>query len=210
MPDPDASPTSAAPSAPDVPLRRAGPGDLDALIALEAACFEPERRSSRAVLRRSLQSPRQEVWLIDADEEAVDVGGRGVRVPAAMLVVWRHPRTTRVYSLAVHADRRGRGLGERLLRYAEAESVWAGAERVVLEVDARRPRLVTWYEAQGYRRVAVLPDYYGSDRPAVRMEKRLAPRAAPVSRRHAGGAGTATGAGPSAPASTGRSSTRLR
>lgn len=145
-------------------LRRAGPGDLDAVAALERDCFEPERRSSRAVLRRSLRSPRQEVWLLDAGRPPA---------PAAMVVVWRHPRTTRVYSLAVRAEHRGRGLGERLMHFVEEEARRAGTGRVVLEADANLPRLVSWYEGLGYRVVGRREDYYAPGRPAVRMEKRL-------------------------------------
>lgn len=143
-------------------LRRAGPEDLDAVAALERDCFEPERRSSRAVLRRSLRSVRQEVWLLDGPD-----GGPS----AAMVVVWRHPRTTRVYSLAVRSEHRGRGLGERLMRLAEEGARRAGASRIVLEADAHLPRLVSWYEELGYRVVAERPDYYAPGRPAVRMEK---------------------------------------
>jgi len=134
---------------------RAGPADLDALVALEAACFDPPRRASRRSLARSLRSPRQEVWVV-----------RDGGVVAA-LVVWRHRRLLRIYSLAVLPDRQGSGLGRALVAHAEAMA----PGRVVLEADVLDGRLVAWYSALGYRVVAERPDFYGPGRPAVRMEK---------------------------------------
>lgn len=142
---------------PDV--RRATPADLAGIRALEAIAFDPARRASRASLARSLDSTSQEVWVIDQD---------GI---VGSLVLWLHPKTVRVYGIAVRPDLQGHGLGRALMRTAEREARRRGAGQVVLEADALDTRLVEWYEDQGYRRVAQRPDFYAPGRPAVRMAK---------------------------------------
>ncbi len=143
-------------------LRRAEVADLDGIVALETACFEPERRASRSSLRRSLLSPRQAVWVL-ADGAAI-VGS---------LVLWHHPLTTRIYGVAVDPACQGQGLGEVLMQHAEQEAMQAGARHVTLEADEGRARLVGWYERLGYRRVRLREDFYAPGRGAWRMEKSL-------------------------------------
>ena len=148
-------------------IRRAQPADLDALVALEQAAFQPYRQARRASLRRSLSSPLQSVWVIDAD------GRKGGL--AALLVVWQFPHRLRVYDVAVRPDLQGHGLGSQLMHHAEGLARKSGATWVTLEADPREPGLVPWYRAQGYHTVARLPRYYRNGRAALRMVKRVAP-----------------------------------
>lgn len=137
--------------------RRADLDDLPALMELERLCYDGPRRQSRASLRRSLTSPRQSVWVLEDDF--------GI---AADLILWHHRHTLRVYGVAVRPDRQGKGLGRALVLHAEA---LAGPARVVLEADAADPRLIDWYERQGYRRTDLRPDFYAPGRHAWRMER---------------------------------------
>lgn len=143
-------------------VRRAGPEDLAALWALEQACYEPERRQSRQSIAHSLASPHQSVWLLDDDAGL-----------AAALVLWHHAHTVRVYAVHVRPDRQGHGLGRRLLAHTEALARAAGARRIVLEADAQRSGLLSWYRHAGYRRTDFREDFYGPGRPAYRLEKPL-------------------------------------
>lgn len=147
-------------------VRPARRNDLEAILAIEAAAFEPTRRTTRAALRRALQSPFQRVWVLDVDGA---VGG--------YLVLWPFPHTWRVYNLAAHPQQRNRGVGSRLLAAAVGAAGAAGARRLVLE-SRREPGLVQFYERRGFRVSHVLPDYYGPGEDAVRMELPLAPAAA--------------------------------
>lgn len=149
------------------PIRKAGSDDLDALMVLEQAAFQPYRQARRASLRRSLSSPRQSVWVVDAK------GRKGGL--AALLVVWHFPHRLRVYDVAVRPDLQGHGLGSHLMHHAEGLARKSGATWVTLEADPREPGLVPWYEAQGYRTVARLPRYYRNGRAALRMAKPVAP-----------------------------------
>lgn len=139
-------------------IRRAGPDDLQALMDLEEACYDPERRQSRASIRRSLHSPMQSVWVIEDDA--------GI---AADLILWHHKRRLRVYGVAVRPDLQGKGLGRALVLHAET----LAPGHIVLEADARDERLVRWYEAQGYEKKRLKADFYGPGRHAWRLERRL-------------------------------------
>lgn len=157
-------------------IRRATRRDLDALVALESLCFQPFRRASRRSLARSLRSPRQSVWVVDASAPTPGAGSPSAPAPrnapnplAALLVLWHHPHRVRVYDVATHPDLRGHGLGNALMRHAEELARKAGCALVSLEADPREPGLVPWYERQGYRVVVRLADFYAKGRPAVRM-----------------------------------------
>lgn len=176
-------------------LRRAVQADLDAILELERACFQDYRQASQASLKRSIarsseaarrmatnqagkarpgkhakhasspspQRQGQSVWVIDAP-------GGGL---SALLVLWHFPNVVRVYDVATHPDARGQGLGGRLMRHAEQLAREAGAAWVSLEAEEQDPRLVRWYEGQGFRTVARLPDFYHEGCSALRMRKRL-------------------------------------
>jgi ribosomal protein S18 acetylase RimI-like enzyme len=143
-------------------LRVGTPMDFSFLSALEKACFDPDRRDSDRALRRSLTSPGQEVWMLEQYGK-----------PAGAMTLRLHPRTLRIYSLAIDPDCRGGGLGRMLLHRAEERAVERGARRMVLEVDAGNADLVAWYTRHGFRGVKCLPDYYGPGRPGVRLERNL-------------------------------------
>ncbi len=145
---------------PEFALRQATLADLVNLVALETACFEPERRASCQSLRRSLTSPRQVVWVL-AQGEAI----------AGSMILWHHPRTTRIYGLAIDAAHRGGGLGERLMKHAVREARRMGARRIVLEADADRPWLVAWYERLGYGKVLLKPNFYATGRGVWRLSR---------------------------------------
>jgi ribosomal protein S18 acetylase RimI-like enzyme len=145
-------------------IETATEADLDDLWRLETACFDAARRASRRSLRRSLRSARQRVRLLRA------AAGEPV---VAYAILMLHPRTLRIYSLAVAPDQQGRGLGRALVADALALARAAGAERVSLEVDALDAALVAWYGRQGFAAAARLDDYYAPGRPALRLRRAL-------------------------------------
>ncbi len=67
-----------------------------------------------------------------------------------------------MYWLAVDPARHGAGIGSRLV--AEMERRLAGIARLIVVETAGRPEYAgtrAFYEARGYRRAAVIPDFYG-------------------------------------------------
>jgi ribosomal-protein-alanine N-acetyltransferase len=141
-------------------LRQAGPADLDAIAALESACFgASDGVFSRRQLRALLANPNA-FWLISLDGRAV----------ACWLKVSNgRARWARLYSLGVHPALRGQGWGKRLL---EAGFAWMRREGLVTcraEVKADNHAARRLYTGFGFRESAPLRDYYAPGVDGVRL-----------------------------------------
>jgi ribosomal protein S18 acetylase RimI-like enzyme len=143
-------------------IRPGRPTDLNELIKLEAACFEPERRDSSKVFENSLISPHQEVWLATEKQQLL-----------GSLILRFHPHTCRIHSIAVSPIAQGKGLGKRLLAFAHSRAVEHGCSRMSLEADARNGQLLIWYQKSGYKPGKRLPHYYAKNWHGVRLSLNL-------------------------------------
>ncbi len=141
----------------DFTIRPAAADDLPAILRIEAAAFEPSRRSRGRSLRRALASPFQRVLVL---EVAGSVAG--------YLIVWPFRRSWRIYNLATDPAMRNRGVAGSLLAAAVAAARAAGAQRVILESRVEAG-LVAYYEQRGFRIERRLRDYYEKGEDAVRM-----------------------------------------
>ena len=144
-------------------IRPATLADLDALLALERAAFTSDHLSRRQY-RRHLHSPTAAVLA------AVDRGGLLGKVVAFFR---RNSDIARLYSIAVNARARGRGVGEALLHAVEKESRARGCRRLHLEVRQDNAGAIRLYERLGYRRFAARAGFYEDGADAWRYEKTL-------------------------------------
>ena len=146
-------------------IRRGEAADVAELVRIENEVFPTDRLDRRAFLR-SLRSPT--ITVLTALE-----GDR----PVGYVLVHRRrgSSTARLASIAVSGAATGKGLGRRLLEAAERTALSHGAQRLRLEVrpDNEAARLL--YERAGYRRFAVVDEYYSDDTTAWRYEKTLGP-----------------------------------
>jgi [ribosomal protein S18]-alanine N-acetyltransferase len=145
-------------------LRRAGPADLDAIAALEAACFgAADGVFSQRQLRALLANPNAH-WLISPDGRAV----------ACWLRVNNgRARWARLYSLAVHPALRGQGWGKRLL---DAGFLWMRREGLTTcraEVKADNHAARRLYAGLGFRESEPLRDYYAPGADGVRLSLKI-------------------------------------
>lgn len=154
------------PSAPPpASVRRAGPADLDALVALEQRAFRTDRLS-RAQYRRHLAGARAIVLVAD---------GSGGELLGSALVFTRNGSTlARLYSIATAPQARGRGVGAGLLTAAEQASHTHGCRALRLEVRVDNTAAISLYERNGYRRIGHYAGYYEDGTDAWRYEKTLA------------------------------------
>ena len=141
-------------------LRRAGPADLNAVAALEGACFDTRDGAfSRRQLRALLANPHS-FWLLSHDAQAM----------ACWLRVSNgRARWARLYSLAVHPALRGQGWGNRLL---EAGFAWIRCEHLTAcraEVKADNHTARRLYARHGFVERALLHDYYAPGVDGVRL-----------------------------------------
>lgn len=148
-------------------IRPATAADLGALLALERAAFTSDHLSRRQY-RQHLHSPTAAVLA------AVDAGG----LLGKAVVFFRHNSDiARLYSIAVNARARARGVGEALLHAVAKESRTRGCTRLRLEVRQDNAGAMRLYERLGYRRFAARVGFYEDGADAWRYEKTLASRA---------------------------------
>ncbi|MEW7980579.1 MAG: GNAT family N-acetyltransferase/peptidase C39 family protein [Candidatus Sedimenticola endophacoides] len=146
-------------------VRPARPGDLDALLELERHCFDSDRISRR-----------QFRYLLTKAKATVLVIERGGRLLGDLVLLFSHATSVaRLYSIAVHGEARGRGLGRQLMKAAEG-AAWAH-HRAYLRLEVRKDNqaAVALYQSLGYRRLGELSNYYEDHMDAWRLEKSLAP-----------------------------------
>ncbi|MEY6434133.1 peptidase C39 family protein [Thioalkalicoccus limnaeus] len=146
-------------------IRPATLADLDALVTLERACFETDRLTRRQ-FRYMLTRARAQTLVAD------DQGGI---LGYLLLLFNKATASARIYSIAVAAAARGRGIGRALVLAAE-EAAWK-AERAYVRLEIRRDNQAsrTLFERLGYHQFGVLSDYYEDHMEALRFEKTLTP-----------------------------------
>jgi ribosomal protein S18 acetylase RimI-like enzyme len=139
--------------------------DIKSLIRLETSCFAEEKRDSRRCIAGSLNSPRQEVWVIEGEEE--DLKGS--------LFLRRAQASLRIYSIAINPSFRCEGLGTRLLQFAIERARLLGLTRVFLESEAESMFLCEWYGRHGFSRERLLHNFYAPGCHAWRMIFQIEP-----------------------------------
>jgi ribosomal-protein-alanine N-acetyltransferase len=147
-----------ASAAPATRLRAARARDLDALFALDQACFEPDIAYTRGQLRDLLSRPHAVSLVAEVDGALAGfaighrTGGRG-----------------HVVTLDVAGGRRRQGVGRELMRELVERLESAGARLIRLEVDLRNAGAIRFYERLGFRETRRLVDYYGDGLDGLEM-----------------------------------------
>ncbi len=135
-------------------IRPFEPGDLRALYAIEEACFEPEVRFSRQLMRSLSLDPSCRLWLGILDDVRVGFSIVGLRAES-------DPSAAYIWTIEVLPAFRRRGVATELLKGVEFSAAQAGCRSIELHVSERNNGAFTLYEAAGYQRVGVQPHYYG-------------------------------------------------
>ncbi|NOU36397.1 MAG: GNAT family N-acetyltransferase [Kiritimatiellaceae bacterium] len=143
-------------------IRAATRDDLPAIEVIEKTCFHDDLRASPRALRHSLKSPIQSVWVAVAGRETVGA-----------MVLYHHPRSLRIFSIAVLPAFRGSGTGRQMMEMALSLARRADRTAVTLEAEHSKPALIKWYESFGFEIKKILQDYHASGRHAVRMRLEL-------------------------------------
>ncbi len=149
-------------------IRPAVLDDLDQLVVLENRCFDTDRLSRRS-FRHMLTRANASTLIHDRDG----------RITGYALVLYsRGTALSRLYSIAVDADERGRGVGRALLAAAEEEALARGCVSMRSEVRRDNARSIALFEAFGYTPFEELENYYEDHMDALRFERTLAPQLA--------------------------------
>ena len=143
------------------------PEDFAQLYAVEEACFEPEFRFSRALMRDLVSSKEAATWVAEDDSE----------IAGFAIVEWARKAqsfTAYIATIEVLQQKRRLGIGHELLRLAEQSAQAAGAEDVWLHVDAENAGAIRLYEAHGYQRKGAKANFYPRGRTALLYAKKIA------------------------------------
>lgn len=144
-------------------MRRAVGSDQRHLVRLENETFDSDRLSARQWARH-----------LHSDSAGVLVApGKPGLLGALVLFFRRGSDIARLYSLAIAAQARGQGLGNRLLEAGEQAARDRGCSRLRLEVRRDNRPAQRLYERRGYRVMGERSAYYADGEDAVRYEKAL-------------------------------------
>src|SRR5471030_1904036 len=147
-------------------FRVATPADVPELVALEQHCFTTDRLS-----------PRSFQWMISRAHGQLLVAETDAGLLGYALVLFhRGTSLARLYSIAIAVQARGNGLGKQLLERIEACALEHDCAYLRLEVRTDNPAAIALYERNGYRRFALIHDYYEDHADALRLEKRILQR----------------------------------
>lgn len=150
-------------------IRRATLADLDALIALEAQCFQTDRLTRRQ-FRYMLTKANAAILVFESE---------GVLLGYALLLFSRGTSMARLYSIAVAEDARGRGVGRSLVEAAEHEARDRDCAYLRLEIRKDNAASQGLFRSMGYKQFGEYDDYYEDHMDALRFEKSLAPNLKP-------------------------------
>lgn len=164
----------------NVTLRPYRSGDLDALHALDVACFAEPFRFSRAMVRRSVEAKNALVVMAEGkpEREAAGEGDRdGEIVGFAVLHVERvrgeAEKVGYVVTLDVAEPARRLGVARAMMAELERQAREVGCGFVWLHVFTGNAAAITFYERLGFERTGEARDFYAPGLGAWVYAKRL-------------------------------------
>ena len=151
-----------------IQLREYTKRDLEAIFALDEACFElPFRFSARAM--KQFAEARNALTAI-AENETGEIAG------FCIAHVERAGKGLQAYvvTLDVAPHYRRHGLARQMLERIEQQAVEAGCEAMALHVSVENEGAIAFYEREGYVRSHIVKSFYGLGRHAYVYQKALA------------------------------------
>ena len=143
-------------------IRQYEPRDFAALHKLDQACFAPGIAYSKTMLRYFLAQPGAQCLV--AIDEAKIVG---------FVLSEENPPLAHIVTLDVAESHRRHRVGTELLRESEANLAFRGVHTVLLETATTNEPGIAFWERHGYRKEAVLKNYYPGRLDAFEMRKRI-------------------------------------
>jgi [ribosomal protein S18]-alanine N-acetyltransferase len=135
-----------------VRLREYRAGDLEAMYALDVACFAEPFRFSRRAMREFVEAKGAAAVIAETGANADLVG---------FCVAQREGEVGYVVTLDVAEAGRRQGLAQRLMEEVEARMQAAGAKGMELHVSVENAGAIGFYEGMGYGRVGRVKGFYG-------------------------------------------------
>ena len=152
-------------------LRGYEPGDLDAMHALDVACFERPFRFTRRAMQRFAEAKKARVVIADIDHTVA--GFCILHIERA-----EYGRAAYIVTLDVAPDHRRKGIARALMLQAELLAAEAMCTMMALHVFIGNTAAMGFYQSAGFIRSHRSPGFYGSSLDALVLHKTLVPAAA--------------------------------
>jgi ribosomal protein S18 acetylase RimI-like enzyme len=154
----------------DIAIRKAGPGDADLIARMTDAAYAkyvPLMGRKPQPMTADYQQILAEhpIWIMWANDQ-----------PAGVLVLMHEPEALLIYSVAIVPEYQKRGLGRRLLAWAESEARQAGYADIRLFTNALMQANIALYTRLGYTETRREPF---REQTVVHMSKPIQPLEAP-------------------------------
>jgi ribosomal-protein-alanine N-acetyltransferase len=144
-------------------IRELTPRDLDAVTAIDLACFPPGVAFDKELFAECLDRA-----------DCVSLGIEQDGALAAFAVISRSgPRSLQIITIDVLPVFRRQGLADALMAEVEAAARGNGIKRIVLQAAVSNDPAIALYKKWGFSIKAVLPNYYGKGKDAFLMDKEL-------------------------------------
>jgi len=145
-----------------VTIRQYDAHDFAALHKLDQACFPPGIAYSKIMLRYFLGQAAAECLVAEDGKKII-----------GFLISEENPPLGHIITLDVAESHRRQGVGTQLLQESEAHLAFREVRTVLLETATTNQAGIAFWERHGYRREAVLKNYYSGRLDAFEMRKRL-------------------------------------
>ena len=150
----------------EIRYRTYNPRDLEAIVELDAECFDPPFRFSSRAMRRFIEAENAWVTIAESDRSLAGFSIVHREKTAAMDVGY-------VVTIDVAKQFRRLGIGERMLANAESWVRGFGGVGMILHVFTKNAGAIHFYERIGYKRVGIQRGFYGSNLDAAMYWKEL-------------------------------------
>jgi [ribosomal protein S18]-alanine N-acetyltransferase len=130
------------------------PGDLDAMHALDVACFEKPFRFTRAAMRRFAEAAKARVVIAE----------EGERLAGFVILHVERSEVERVgyiVTLDVGEEHRHKGIARALMLDAERQAIATGCSMMALHVFTGNAAAIGFYEKAGFERSHRMRGFYG-------------------------------------------------
>ncbi len=144
-------------------FRKARLHDLDNLIQLENLSFANDRLS-----KRSFKS-----FISSEQDDLIVLEEYGQLIGYALILYKKGSSLARLYSIAIHPNQTGRGLGKKLLSFVEKTALKKGTAYLRLEVASQNLRAQMLYKSMSYYQFNIRKEYYEDNDDALCFEKKL-------------------------------------
>jgi ribosomal-protein-alanine N-acetyltransferase len=144
----------------EIALRGYRESDLEAMYALDVACFARPFRFSRSAMRRFATAKKARVAIAEGSD---GLAGFGIlHIESMELENGKSGRAAYVMTLDVDPGYRRVGLGRRLMAAMEAQAQADGCAEMVLHVFTGNVEAIRFYERVGFNRSHRAEGFYGA------------------------------------------------